>query len=140
MRSRNLLGAEFDKIIMATTSAYWRNSLDSVVEAGISPISAATKSIASTYNQNSKHLTHPPHLIVALFSTTWDRSTVQTQYMKSSIGLSVVDDFLSKSHLKNFIEFCLRVQLSGLRDRYSYGRLGIAVFSGWIQLPAFWFR
>ena len=53
----------------------------------------------------------------------WDPVAVQQQYLQSSLGVCVIDDFLSPEALLEIREFCLESTI-WFGNRYAHGRLG----------------
>lgn len=87
--------------------------------------------IGSTYDR-LLHVRPTPRVPRAL-SPTWDRATVQADYLDRPPGLVVIDDFLTPEALEQLRRFCLESTV-WFANRYAHGRLG-AFFQDGFNCP-----
>jgi hypothetical protein len=126
LQRRGILGDEFTPVIRDYERIAERLTLSGAN--GRSPLEGEERdAIGHVYNR-LVHVRHTPRVAQAL-SGTWDAAAVERRYIDETLGVVVIDDFLSAEALEALRLFCLESTVwSG--NRYAHGRLGAFLRDG----------
>jgi Tetratricopeptide repeat len=126
LRSRGVLGAEFDTVIQdyeSLINLLTPRGPDVRVQLQGEPY----RRIGHVYNR-IVHVRDTPRIAKAL-SATWDRRAAQRLYLERAPGVVVVDNFLTSEALDGVRQFCLESTVWSA-NRYAHGRFGAFFHDG----------
>lgn len=126
LQERGILSQELKEII-----ANYRKVVDRLTPLGLNvrvPLSGDYRQLIGDVYNRILHIRDTPRVDRAL-SNSWDRVTIEAQYLERAPGIVVIDDFLSAQALEGLRLFCLESTVwSG--NRYAHGRLGAFLRDG----------
>ncbi|NJO12141.1 MAG: tetratricopeptide repeat protein [Gammaproteobacteria bacterium] len=135
LRERGLIGPELDGVIESYSvalRALRENDATLLENLGRAP------EIRNTYGRNVHHYA-APRLAGNALSFSGSTMHAESSYLKSALGIVVIDDFLSAQALANLQRFCLESTIWH-QNHYSHDRLGSFFRDGFncpllLQLP-----
>jgi len=130
LRDREIVGDEFAPVIDAYKAVLGR--LHATATSDRISLTGDDEALIGRYYNRVLHWRDTPRLPYAL-SDTWDRDAVERVFRDESIGLVVIDDFLTPQALEEIRHFCLESTIWS-SNQYSHGRLG-SLFNDGFNCP-----
>lgn len=121
LRRNGRVGAEFDTLLAA-----YRRTLERCAGRGPDeriPLAEVEEARVRAVDGRILHLRDTPRVAGPALSDRWDRREAEDGYLDHSLGIMVIDDFLSAPAWRELLRFCQDSTI-WFANRYRNGRLG----------------
>ncbi|HMA48535.1 MAG TPA: hypothetical protein VKP60_02215 [Magnetospirillaceae bacterium] len=121
LRRLGRVGPDFDEVLEA-----YRRALEARADRDPSariPVAEIGEELVRKVDGRILHLRDTPRVPGTALSGSWDRRAVEDGYLDHSLGIMVIDDFLSAPAWSELLQFCQDSTI-WFANRYGNGRLG----------------